>query len=268
MGDRLKLLTDEGIVLIDSMVYEKEVTDEQGTITYTGYDDLKHIVKSNLMHNYKKTTPERITKSVCKELGVSIGNIAKTNVPIKKLIIDGGGYEAIMKAYTKAHHENNKKYMPLMVGRKLNVIEKGSLVRNFHLDDSENITNSSYTQRLEDMVNVVKIYNDKGKCIGEIKNKNNIAKYGKFQEVYQKEEGVNPKKGAKSLLQGMTKEASINAIGNVQCISGFAINICDSATGLIGKYWIESDSHTWQSGNYTMQLNLEFKNLMDVQEEE
>jgi hypothetical protein len=65
------------------------------------------------------------------------------------------------------------------------------------------------------------------------------------------------------MLVGITKEASVSAIGNVKAISGYSIEINDTATGLKGKFYITDDSHTFENGTHTMSLGLAWKNEMD-----
>lgn len=268
LGDRL-LLYEDNYLLINVMIYSRERVSEQGTVTYSGYDDLNRLCKSNGYYNFKNTTPERITKAVCNDLKMPTINIVESKVPIKKLVCDGDSYYTIiMKAYTKAYQSNGKKYMPLMVNRKLSVIEKGEVIDNFILSDKENITSSSYSESLDNMTNLVKIYDEKGRQIGEVKNAGHVDLFGIFQDIYTKEEGVNATTAAKSMLKGVSKEASIEAIGNIRCISGYGIKIKDALTGLTGVFWIDGDSHTWQDGVHTMSLDLTFKNLMDIQEDD
>lgn len=269
LGDRL-LFYDEGSLLINIMVYNRERSSEQGTITYSGYDDLKRLCDSQGIYNLKKTTPEAIVKKVCNDINICTKDIPVTNVPIKKFLIDSAEslYKIIMKAYTKAYKVNGKKYMPIMINRKLSVIQKGIVIDKFVLTDDVNITSSSYSESIDGMVNKIKIYNNKVKQIGEVKNDAHIKNYGIFQGAYTEEDGINSTIAAKNMLKGITKEASIEAIGNIMCISGYGINIEDSLTKLTADFWIESDSHTWQDGIHTMSLSLAFKNIMDVEEDE
>ncbi len=268
LGDRLKLYSDDNDLLIDAMVYNRERISEQGTITYSGYDELNRLLKSDGTYNFKNTTPEKITKKVCNDLKVDTGNIASTNVNIKSLLADSMNYyDIIMTAYTKAHKMNGKKYMPFASGKKVSVIEKGTIVKNFSLNDKINITGSSYSESLDSMINKVKIYDDKGKQIGEVKNDGWINAYGIFQSSYTKEEDVIASKAAKNMLTGIDKTASVDALGNIYCISGFGVKLKDSLTGLTGVFWIDSDSHTWENGNHTMSLELAFKNIMDEKED-
>ena len=249
------------------MVYYRERNSEAGTVTYSGYDDLNHLLRSNISKNFKNKTPEKITEIICNELKIKIGSIEKTDINIKSLLADGvSGYDIIMQAYTKAFNAKGKKYMPIMSGKKLYVIEKGSVIENFVLSDGINVTSSNYSESLDSMINKVKIYNSKGKLIDVVKTDNWISSYGVFQEIYAVEDGVEPNSAAHSVLKGIDKTASIEAIGNTNCISGYGIEIQDKLTGLNGKFWIDSDAHTWQNGIHTMSLELSFKNIMDAKE--
>ena len=55
---------------------------------------------------------------------------------------------------------------------------------------------------------------------------------------------------------------------DIRAQSGWALVIKDKASGLAGKFYIESDSHTWEDGKSEMQLTLAFANVMDEKEVE
>ena len=90
-----------------------------------------------------------------------------------------------------------------------------------------------------------------------------MALVGGFQEIYKQEKGVDPVLGSYYKLHA-TPDQTINlsAIGDVNCISCYFVKVHDSATGLDGKYWISSDSHTWENGNHKMNLELTFDSIM------
>jgi hypothetical protein len=115
---------------------------------------------------------------------------------------------------------------------------------------------------------MVKIFSDKGKKLGEVKEKKNISSYGVYQKVYEKEEGIDAKKAAKAMMVGITKEATVESLGDVKALAGYAIEIDDKATGLKGTFYISSDSHTFQDGTHMMSLELSWKNEMEKGQEE
>lgn len=156
-----------------------------------------------------------------------------------------------------------------MNGSKLSVEVKGKKVKNFVLAEECNITNTEYEETMENMVNAVKIYDEKGKQVGEVKNEQWVEKYGLFQQIYKKEKGINAQTAAKNMLQGIEKRVTLDGInGDTECIAGNGVKVYDKAVGLYGLFWIDGDAHTWENGTHTMNLELNFKNIMDRKEYE
>lgn len=154
-----------------------------------------------------------------------------------------------------------------MNGDKLEVIQKGKIIPNFHIRQGERITDSSYSENIDNMVNRVYIYNSSNQKIGSISNSKWASRFGIFQNAISVDSG-NGIKEAKAELHGVDKTASLTMIGDCRCVSGLGVIIEDFRTGLKGKFWIENDSHQWNSGVYTTTLELAFKNIMDKLEED
>ena len=250
------------------IVTQRERKSEIGELQYTATDGMMHLLRSSGTYRITNRTPEKITQMICKDVKVKTGSIAKTKIPISKIFFqERPYYEIIMAAYTKAYRKNKKKYIAQMNGDKLEVIQKGKIIPNFHIRQGERITDSSYTEDLESMVNRVYIYDSNNNKIGSVSNSNWIKKYGVFQNAMSVDSGSG-KAEAKAELQGINKTANLTMIGDYRCVSGLGVIIEDSRTGLKGKFWIENDSHEWSDGIYTTTLELAFKNIMDIQEED
>lgn len=268
LGDKIEFLPDDKKVKFSGIVTTRERRNTAGTLSYTAMDGMIHLLRSSGTYKFAKKTPEKITAMVAKDAKVSVGNLAKTKVNIPKLFFSQRTYyEIVMAAYTKAHRKNKKVYIAQMNGKKLDVIEKGKIIPNFHLVAGERIIESSYSETLDSMVNRVYIYNSDNKKIGTVVNNDWVKKYGVFQNAISVDSGSG-KTEAKNELHGIDKTASLTALGDIRCVSGLGLIIKDSRTGLNGKYWIENDTHTWENGTYTMSLELAFKNVMDIQEED
>lgn len=266
-GDIIKLHENNDLIFFGEIQNAKR-TGETGTITYSGYDLLNHLLKSTGVYNFSDTTAEKITEKVCADLEIETGNVAESKAPIKKMIIDGDTiYDIIMKAYTKAAEQTGEKYICRMNGPKLSVETKGTVVKNFVLAEEYNIINAEYEETIENMVNVVKIYDNKGVQVGEVRNNEWVEKYGIYQQIYKKEKGINETAAADNMLQGVEKRISLDGInGDLACIAGNAVEVYDKTTGLSGIFWIDKDSHTWENGTHVMNLELNFKNIMDSKE--
>ena len=267
-GDLIKLY-EKGENIFFGEVHTAEKVNQYGTITYSCTDLLTHLLRSTAVYNFENTTAEDVTRKVCADFEIQTGEIAETRAPIKKMIVDGSAiYDIIMQAYTKASHQTGNLYICRMDGTKLCVEVKGTEVQNFVLADGYNITNATYQETSENMVNVVKIYDEAGKQVGEVRKQDWIEKYGTYQQIYKKESGINETDAAAKMLVGIEKKVSLDAIdGNLKCVAGNAVEVQERATGLNGLFWIDSDTHTWENGTHTMNLELNFKNIMDEKED-
>lgn len=250
------------------IITQRERKSEMGELQYTATDGMMHLLRSSGTYRFANKTPEKIAQMICRDVKVKTGSIAKTKMPIAKIFFqERPYYEIIMAAYTKAYRKNKKKYIAQMNGDKLEVIQKGKIIPNFHIRQGERITDSSYSENIDNMVNRVYIYNSSNQKIGSISNSKWASRFGIFQNAISVDSG-NGIKEAKAELHGVDKTASLTMIGDCRCVSGLGVIIEDFRTGLKGKFWIENDSHQWNSGVYTTTLELAFKNIMDKQEED
>lgn len=249
-------------------ITSSEQKSEIGPLSFTAKDYMVHLLRSNGTFNFKNTTAEAITRRVCQEIGISTSNIAETRINIASMLVQNTSYyDIILKAYTKAYEANGIKYMPTMQGPNLSIIEKGQHC-GYELNTKNDISSSSFTQNVDNMVNKVVIYNEGGEVVGVVSNDSDINSFGIYQQVYDEEEGVNAKSAATKMLVGITRNASLEAIGNTACVSGKSISINDNEAGLTGIFWITSDSHSFSNGVHTMSLTLSFNNTMETSEYE
>ena len=259
--------TKEGEIFF-GQIFGVEKSSQTGTITFTAYDMMKHLLESTGQYNFKNLTAEAIASQVCADIQVPIRHLHPTGVNIASMICDKMKmYDIVMAAYTKAHKITGDKYFAMIYKRGLGVYKTKWAVKGFTLSENSNIFASSISERMEDIKNKVLIFDDKGKQIGEVKDDGSIKKFGIFQEIYSKEEGIDPTTGAKNLLKiKPAQEIKISAIGDINCLSCYFVEVKDTATGLSGKYWISSDSHTFENGTHKMELELKFDSLMDTKD--
>lgn len=266
LGNMLRLHDDSDKELFRGYVFAKDKSHQGDTMSVTAYDGLIYLVKSKGTYNFKGQTAEGITQKLCGYFGVQVGNLAKTGIT-QNLIADGETiYDIIMTAYTTAARKNGKKYMPLMQGGKLTVIEKGAVVAGYTLDAKVNLTEASYSETIENMINRVKIYDDEGKNIGAAENASWVKSFGILQDVYKAEKGKDANAMAKLMLKGMERTASVEALGDISCITGRAVKMYEDYTGMTGLFYIDTDEHKWEDGQHSMSLNLSFRNIMDEKE--
>ncbi len=255
LGGFIVLYSDNEKELFQGFILSKEKNSQNGNLNIVCVDALFYANKSKSIHNFNKKTAEEIATTVCNEAKIAIGYLAPTGIaqdfPANDTI-----FKIIKDAYDYASSLNGKKFKISMRQGKLFVEEKAKIANSIILTSDNDLNGSSYNETLENMVNIVKIYDDTGKQIGEAKNADNIKTYGAFQDVYEKEEGRNFNIVANNMLKGIEKTLSVDAIGNLDCITGNYASIIDEIIGVNGDYEIISDSHVFSNGTHSMHLEL------------
>lgn len=257
MGDVVFLQDDKGVELFRGYVFKQDKSLTNNTKSITCYDDLIYLLKSNGTYNFEKVTPDAITKRMCKDFGITEGSIIKGS-PISRIFDNDSIYNIIITAYKLESAKTKKQYMPKMNKGKLDIIEKGKKLAKYQLDN--NIINADYGESIESSINRVRMYDEDNKYIGQVTLN---TSYGVLQDIYKQSEGENAKQMANAMLQGVEQTASIEAIGDFDCITGNAVVIKEPYTGLSGVFYIDNDRHTFENGQHMMSLGLAFKNMMD-----
>ncbi|MBZ9635581.1 terminase [Clostridium sp. FP1] len=274
-GTKIWMLKD-GKEIFRGVAWDRSLKSSSEELTFLAYDYLIYLAKSKVTFNFKNITPEDATSKICSELGITVGTLARTGIKINALIAQKSGYEAIMQVYTQASKNNNKKYVPVMDGLKLNVIEQGKVIIDYTLTTQlngigNNIGSVDYHDTLDNMINRVKVYDDKNVYLGGVSNQTSIDDNGLIQDNYTKEADKNYATVAKGMLHGIDQIPTINdIIGNWECRTGYAVKSKIFYLDILKNavLYIEGDTHTWEvgTGKYTMSLNLSFKNTMDSKE--
>jgi len=255
LGGFIVFYTDSNKELFQGFILSKEKSSQNGNISLTCVDALYYLNKNKSIHNFEKKTAEDIATILCNEVKVVIGTLASTGI-VQDLPANDTIFNIIKDAYNYAGSLSGKYYNIRMNQGKLYIEEKAKSANLILLTSDSNINDSSYKESLEEMINLVKIYDDTGKQIGEVKNSDNIVTYGIFQDTYEKEENKDSNTSANNMLKGIEKALSVEVIGNVDCISGSYVSVVDNNLEITGDYTIISDTHTFAEGVHTMSLEL------------
>lgn len=265
LGDTVIFYVDNKEVF-RGYIFTKEKSYSGNTMSFTAYDIAIYTLKNEASYNFKNVTAETVARRVLNEFGIPFENISSTGISINKKFIGVNLYSIIMSCYTTASYSNNKKYMIRSKQGKLNIIPKGDVVLAISFENGRNLLDATYSESIENMVNNVTIEDKEGQKIKDVSNKDLLNKYGRFQRVITQADGKDETKKAQATLNGIDSKISISGIGDITCITGAGVKVYDSYTGLKGLFYIDSDKHTWSNGEYTVNLVLNFKNLMDESE--
>lgn len=264
-GDFVALYADNKEVF-RGVVWNRDLSSNSQFIKITAFDALIYLTKSTTSRNFKAITPAAATQNVCIELEVPTGNLVAPNVKYSDCAMGKSPYEIIMAGYSEASKVTGKKYIPRMELGKLTVIEKGAYVVKETLSDTYNIQNAQHAESLDAMVNKVVIYDDKGNIVDKVENSGWVDLYGIIQNAVQIDKEKDTMAIARKALKPMERKCSIEALGNIEAITGNAVKVKANHSDVNGLFFIDGDTHSWKGGLYTMTLTLNFENLMDEKE--
>ena len=242
-------------------VYTVEKDRQRSAVTVMARDHLHILTRSKSTRKFVDALPEDIAGQICAEQGVLPGDFAKTGIPVSFIAVNKTGYQMIMAAYTEASKKDGKKYHPIMNGTKLDVVEKGTLIEDFEADSVKNMTDSRYKKSIEQIINKVLVVDEQGNPVDTIREEEEISKYSMFQEIYKVDPNKDTQTEAKKLLKKPEESGSIIVLGDYRVKAPYSIKVKDSL--FTGKFWIKSDTHTFEDGKHEMNLELEFENLMN-----
>ncbi|HIF5122902.1 TPA: XkdQ/YqbQ family protein, partial [Clostridioides difficile] len=245
------------------MIINRSKDSSNNSISFVSKDMGFLLTQSEVSYNFKDKLVEDIAKQVFNDNKLAIGNIPKTNVKYTKMFIGVTGYDTIMSAYTEASKTTKKKYMIEANLDKFNVIEKGIVTLNVMFEEGSNLINTSFSESMENVKNKVLVVDQYGNKISEKIDDKIFKDVGVImQKVIQQQE--NSTVDIESEFKGIEQTCSLKGYGDVTCITGRGVKVKDSYTGLTGLFYIDTDKHNWDSnGNYEIDLDLNFQNIMD-----
>lgn len=258
----LILFYEDNNELFRGFVYEREKSSDN-SMSFLCYDYCAKLNDIKVSYNIKNETASSIYNKFLTEYKLNKGDIAQANTKIKKVFLGVTAYDMIMSAYTEEAKATGKKYMVYSKGDKFCSSEKGNVKLKLSFEEGKNILSSNFKESVSNMVNKVLIVDDNGNKVSEVKNDDWLKTYGLFQDVYKKQEDKDANAEAKAMLNGVEQTCSLTGFGDTTCITGYGVQVKDTYTGLVGLFYIDSDTHTWEGGKYTIDLELNFKNIMD-----
>ena len=256
------LFYEDNNELFRGFVYEREKSSDN-SMSFLCYDYCAKLNDIKVSYNIKNETASSIYNKALSEYGLSKGDIVGASTQIKKVFLGVTIYDMVMTAYTEESKATGKKYMLYSKGDKFCSSEKGNVKLKLSFEEGKNILSSNFKESVSNMVNKVLIVDDNGNKSSEVSNDEWLKTYGLFQEVYKKEENKDANTEAKAMLNGIEQTCSLTGFGDTTCITGYGVEVKDNYTGLVGLFYIDSDTHTWEGGNYTIDLELNFKNIMN-----
>lgn len=267
LGNAITLMQDNR-TLFEGFVFERSKSTASSTIEATCFDRGIYLKRNRASYKFTNQAPEAITKRICADFGITVGEIISTGVRISRNFLGVTLYEILQTAYTLAAAETKKKYQITFRGANLHVLEKKVTGETLVIEGGSNLIDASTTDSISNMINQVAIYDKYDKLIRKLKSDEAIKLYGLMQEYIKQPDGTDAAGKGQKLIDdnGVQQKITVNNLGNVANVTGGTVVVHEPYTGLYGLFYIDSDTHTWKNSLYLNKLVLNFKNIMDEKE--
>lgn len=251
---------EDGMNIFKGRIFYRKRASEGYSFEFTCFDDAIYLAKSNIRAIISGTVPAAI-KQVCNEVEIQVGDMPEMNASVNFIADDRSCSEVIRMILDYQSAADGNQYLPVCINGKLNIVKKGELIEDYIATADTNIMTAEHSESIEDMVNRIKAVDDSGNVMQIFSNDDDVKSYGILQQIYKMQpakpgETVDNVKAAKAKLKKQKDESSLKGIGNIQCITGWAITVKEEQ--LKGTFYIKSDTHEFENGNHTMTLTLEY----------
>ena len=254
---------NENKLVFTGTIYELSKDSSTNEMTFYAYDNGIVLLKIKDTFNFNNVSITEIVNTIIKKYNIPCESFIKSDLKIDKIFFNQSLYDILMSIYTMLSKKTGKKYMIEWPNYKMKIVEKGQVVLDYGFVESENLINSSYTINLDNIVNRVIIVDENYNYVKEVRDEESMKLYATFQDAIKQSEGEDATELAKSRLQGVERKCTLSGFGDYTCITGRAVKVKDSYTGLVGLFYIDADTHKWENGVYTIDLELNFQNLMN-----
>ena len=250
-------------LIFSGCIYEISKDSSSNTMTFYAYDNGVVVLKNKATYNFNNKSITEIVNTLVNKYNIPVESFIKSDLKIDKIFFNQSLYDILMSVYTILSKSTGKKYMIEWTTGKMNIVEKGKIVLEYGFNENENLINSSYTINIDNVVNKVDIVDENYNYIKSVSDEESIKLYNVFKEFIKQGEGEDATELAKSKLQGPERRCTLSGFGDYACITGRAVKVKDNYTGLIGLFYIDADTHKWENGLYTIDLELNFQNIMN-----
>ena len=259
--------TQETFPVFQGRIFSRSRDSESYTMHFVAFDNIIYLAKSRITRKYANVTVADAIRQTIHDFSVEAGTMPDLSVVCSFIADDISATDAIKQALSYQSAQDGKGYHIYMTDGKFNVVcTNDQVVENFLISDETNLTGASVSESIEDMVSKVIVVDSTGQTKGEMPNNTDIQKFGTIQAICKADSKQDDASQARAMLKTVAHDMSVHALGHIQCIAGFSVDIQEEQ--LKGRFFIKSDSHRIEGNKHIMDLKLVFNKLLTDQKQE
>ncbi|WP_058301136.1 XkdQ/YqbQ family protein [Gorillibacterium timonense] len=264
-GGELRLVLDGKQELFRGVLFADSI-DSRGQLSLTAYDENIYLTKNKDTKIFRNQKASAVVKRLCNEFSIPAGEIHDTGFVIPKLVFrDKTLFEMMVMALTESWKQNGESYSLVSKEGKLQLLARKEQKTKWVLENGVNLLDASYSQSIEETRTQIKVIGGDAKkqeLSSSAKDSELIKRFGLMQHVEKPDQSMSKsqmEQRAKQLLKKLATiddEARIECLGIVEVVSGSAVYVKESITGILGAYYVSADEHRFEKGSHKMSLTL------------
>lgn len=255
---------DDGEPLFQGTVVSRSLSDSSPMAELSCLDRGMYLAGNQGTLKVRRETPEAAVARLCRQYGIPTGELAATGAAVSRKFSGADLWSIVTTLYTLAARQTGKQYLARFEWDKLTVRERTEVGESLVIRPGSNLLTSSTTESMEDLVTSVGIFSPEGQRLATVREGDAAERWGLLERHITQREGEDARAEALAILKeyGMAQDITVTALGDTGLTTGRTVVVRQSATGLAGVAWIESDTHTWSGGQHTVRLVLSLRNIM------
>ena len=228
-------VTQETFPVFQGRVFSRSRDSESYAMRFVAFDSVIYLAKSRITRKYANVTVADAIRQTIHDFNIEAGTMPDLSVVCSFIADDISATDAIKQALSYQSTQDGKGYHIYMTDGKLNVVcTNDQVVENFLISDETNLTGASVSESIEDMVSKVVVVDSAGQTKGEMPNTTDIEKFGIIQAICKADPKQDDASQARAMLKTVAHDMSVHALGHIQCIAGFSVDIQEDGTVYVG----------------------------------
>lgn len=252
----------DGKPLFTGPLLTATTTTQSAVVDLTALDNGRFLVGNEGWYQFQATAPEQAAAAVCGDFGIPVASLAPGGALVSRKFPGVALDKIIRTMYALAGAQTGKRFLTRFNGvGALEVVEKPSSA-TVEIQSTMGVTNTWDISKLQ---NSVAIYTDTGALVRRVEDAGSIGLNGRLEHVITQQSGEDAGAEAQAWLEdhGLQQNLTVETLGDARLISGNAVKLRDTGSGVSGLFWIEQDTHTWKNKQYFTKVKLNFRNLVD-----
>lgn len=262
-GAALVLRGKDGPLFTGQLVTASTGTQAQ-TADLSALDGGRFLAGNEGWYRFDGVTAEGAAAAVASDFGIPTGRLAGTGAPLRRKFPGVTLDKIVATMYTLAGERTGKRYLLRFSGTgTMEVVEKAETA-SLEIVRTMGVTNA---WSVSSLCNSAAIYTKEGRLVRRVEDGPSQALNGRLEHTIIQRDGEDAGAEAQAWLadHGLQQDLTVEVLEPpVSLITGEAVILRDTGSGVSGLFWVDSDSHFWKNKLHTGKFKLNFRSLMNT----